>query len=82
MKEYAYPPGSKLSRERVLKYARKAVRAEFINPQHGHFAGYDNDAACDDVLNHFPELTVDDDEDLIRDVVREAERLEYPDREL
>lgn len=70
----------KPSRDRVFDYAKRAVREEYVNPHHGWFAGYDREAACDDVLNYFDgrpgkgsSLTVEEDEELIRDAVRAAE---------
>lgn len=66
----------------MLKYARGAVRDEFANPHHGRLSGYENQAVLDTVLNHFEALEVEEDEDIIREVVREAEQLEYPERDL
>jgi hypothetical protein len=69
------------SYEVVLRYARRAVRSEFEHPLHR--GDYDNAAAVVDVLNHFEGLTnSDEDWEFIRDAVREAEHLEYPDLEL
>jgi hypothetical protein len=57
----------------VLKYARTAVKNEAERPLHGGY--YDNQSVLVDVVNHFDELTTDteEDEDLIREAVREAE---------
>jgi hypothetical protein len=68
----------------VLAYARRAVAEEYANPYHGHMTDYDNQSVLNAVLNHFNgefimggaplALEVDRDEDLIREVVREAEQ--------
>lgn len=65
----------------VLRYARQAVRSEFEHPLHR--GDYSGQAAEVDVLNHFEGLTSsDEDWELVRNAVSEAERLEYPDHEL
>lgn len=76
------PVLSKPSEQELLKYARFAVRSEFAHPHHGRLSSYDNQAVLNDVLNHFPGLEVETDEDVIRDAVREAEQLEYPEHSL
>jgi hypothetical protein len=59
--------------ERVLTFVRRAVKDEFEKPSQGGY--YDNQSVLVAVANEFQDLDTNNDEDeqMIRDAVREAE---------
>ena len=65
---------AKPTSERVLNFARRAVKDEHDNPCQGGY--YDNQSVLVAVADEFQDLDADNDEDeqMIREAVREAQQ--------